>query len=292
MLPVILARVGKLSAAFLGMDLHYLADAVPVLVICLGLAFLPVTGEERPYRAALPRRLPIAAALIVVICCFLVGSFWSETTYQEGVSAGSASVSSYIATAEAAIKQATTQLPGGAVIATSPLPASVMDPALLGKAAWTAPVIGPLIPRGSGLAFVGQQPATARPVLMFDNLGRLLPAVDVGATTVPPKSDKGCWRVSSQAASVRVYAPYNWIWVAKVVYTGAATTLQFTYDGITHNVAAPGGTDDVYFPASGTGSTAYISGLTPGLSGCVSSVTMGNLNPSPTAYPMPFYAVR
>jgi hypothetical protein len=292
MLPVILARVGVLSPAFLGMDLHYLADSVPVLVICLGLAFLPVVGEEDPYRAALPPRLLSAAVAGVLACCFLAGSFWSGVTYREGTSAAAANVSSYIATATAAVKQGAKQLPAGAAIVSAPVPPNVMDSTLLGEAAYTESVIGPLVPSGSKLSWTTQQPAGAPPDLMiFDSLGRLLPAIDAGSTTVPPRADKGCWPVSTQPVSIGVWAPYKWIWTAKMHYSGLATTLQFSFDGVARDVAVPAGEHDVYFPATGTGSLAKLTSLTSGASGCVSRVTMGNLVPSPTAYPMPFYPV-
>jgi hypothetical protein len=293
MLPVILARVVALSPVLLGMDFHYLADSVPVLVICGGLAFLPVVGtQEDAYRAPLPPRLPRMAAGGVLTCCFLAGSFWSGVTYRQDTSAAAANISSYVATARAAIKQATAQLPGGAVIVTAPLPQNVMDPALLGSSAWTARLIGPLIPHGSRLTFAGQQPTTARPLLMFDSLGRLLPVVELGTATRPPAGHL-CWRVSLDlTVRLPVYTPYDWIWDAEVAYSGPATVLQFGFDGGTRSVAVPAGSHQVHFAASGVGKVASLTNLGPAASGCVSSVTMGTLTPSSTAYPMPFFPVR
>ncbi len=297
MLPVVLSRVSVLSPVFLGMDLHYLADSAPLLAFCVGLAYLPVTGEASTveggvYRAVLPYRLARTVALCVLTCCFLAGAFWSGATYQHDTAPVAAANSSYIATAVAAVKEAATQLPGGAAIVNSPLPSNLMDPTLLGQDAYTSKVIAPLVPAHSPLTWTAQQPAGVFPaLLMFDSLGRLLPAVDVGSSTRPAAADKGCWQVTTQPASVPVYAPYDWVWVAELAYRGPATTLAFSFDGTSHRAAVPAGSHEVYLPATGVGRTATLTSLASGRPGCVSGITMGVLNPSSTAYPMPFYPV-
>jgi hypothetical protein len=291
MLPVVLARVSALSPTFLGMDLHYLADSVPALVICLGLAYLPVAGEEGAYRAALPPRPLRSAALSVVLCCFLAGSFWSGASYRHDVTAAAGVNRSYVDTATAAIKQAVTQL-GSAAIVSTPLPQNLMDPTLLGAAAYTGKVIGPLVPAHARLTWASQQPrGVFGHLLVFDNFGRLLPAVDVGSSTRPAAANKGCWTVTSQPVSISVYAPYDWIWVAELAYRGPATRLLFSFDGVNRTVAVPAGRHEVYLPATGAGRSAQLTSLSAEAPGCVSQATIGVLNPSTTAYPMPFYPV-
>jgi hypothetical protein len=54
--PVVIGRLGVSQPALLGLQARYVTDAVSVLVLCLGLAFLPLAGEEDGYRFRLPGR--------------------------------------------------------------------------------------------------------------------------------------------------------------------------------------------------------------------------------------------
>ena len=49
-LPVAVGRLGTEPGSLLGLQTRYLTDAVPVIALCLALAFLPVVGERHPYR--------------------------------------------------------------------------------------------------------------------------------------------------------------------------------------------------------------------------------------------------
>jgi hypothetical protein len=55
-LPVVIGRLGVSQPALLGLQARYVTDAVSVLALCLGLAFLPLAGEEGGYRFRLPAR--------------------------------------------------------------------------------------------------------------------------------------------------------------------------------------------------------------------------------------------
>ena len=123
MLPVM---IGKLNwhPVLLALNTRYVADARPVLALCLALAFLPVrpalqaqgeasgaaSGEPATARTASASRRPspgarvwrpVAAALLAI---FLVGSVWSARTYQSKVTGVPAAA--YIATATAAVELA------------------------------------------------------------------------------------------------------------------------------------------------------------------------------------------
>jgi hypothetical protein len=55
-LPVVIGRLGVSQPGLLGLQARYVTDAVSVLALCLGLAFLPLAGEEGGYRFRLPAR--------------------------------------------------------------------------------------------------------------------------------------------------------------------------------------------------------------------------------------------
>ena len=58
--PVLLGRISELGPTVLGLETRYVADAVPVLAICVGLAFFPVAGN-RAYIAR--RQAPVSQGL-------------------------------------------------------------------------------------------------------------------------------------------------------------------------------------------------------------------------------------
>jgi hypothetical protein len=54
--PVVIGRLGVAQPGLLGLQARYVTDAVAVLALCLGLAFLPLAGEQDGYRFRLPAR--------------------------------------------------------------------------------------------------------------------------------------------------------------------------------------------------------------------------------------------
>ncbi len=79
-----------MRAFLLGGDLHSLADSLPVLAICVGLAFLPAAGEENVYRARPPWLLR-QVGVVVVMALFLAGSSWSYLNYETATGSAAAS---------------------------------------------------------------------------------------------------------------------------------------------------------------------------------------------------------
>ena len=55
-LPVVIGYMGSVLFRLLGLQARYVTDAVSVLALCLGLAFLPLAGEEGGYRFRLLTR--------------------------------------------------------------------------------------------------------------------------------------------------------------------------------------------------------------------------------------------
>jgi hypothetical protein len=286
--PVIIARVSQTPGSLLGMDLHYLADSLPALVICLGLAFWPVVGEEDAYRAALPPVPVRLAAACAVLGCFLAGSVWSDNAYVKDTT--STPVSSYIATATAALRQA----PAGTVIVSAPVPGAVMDGAIFGSAANTRQVLGPLAPKSARLSWTTSPSGLISDLMVFDTLGRLKQAVVQGPVSSPAPGRRGCYPVTSSGTQIPVKGNlYYWYWTMQLSYSGPSTTLQVQYGRGTHTITVPAGTHSVFLPATGNGSAVVITDTTPGGPPvCVSSLTVGSLQPSRTAIPIPFYPVK
>jgi len=283
--PAIISRVRAISATSLGLDLHYVADAAPILALCVGLAFWPVRGEERPYRGRLPSRRLLTTVTLVAVGSFLASSIWSGFTYLKDTS--SAVSRSYIATARVALAKA----PPGTVIVSQATPQNVMYYGNLDTAAVTAQVLGPLAPSAARVRFATEPAGPIRNLMVFDSLGRLLPAVDIGATSVPAPANRGCWPIAAITTIPLARAVFDYGWIVQLHYAGSTTTVQLQLGTGVRDATLPAGEHDVYLPVTGAGKDIVLRNLSVGQGACVSRLTVGLLYPSKTAYPLPFYPV-
>src|SRR5215467_5941693 len=149
-LPVIVGRLKFIAPIILGLETRYVADAAPVLAICVGLALWPVQGVARPQPDQVSHRakalagypaLPAAQfqylryATAVLLGVVAIGSIWSVQHY-EAVTNGRAP-RTYIANAAAALRLA----PRGTNVLDWPVPAD-MEVGLFGKISLASTVIG------------------------------------------------------------------------------------------------------------------------------------------------------
>jgi hypothetical protein len=279
MFPVTISRLTELPAALTGADLHYVADSAPVLAICVGLAFWPVVGEEQPYRAARPATLPLAITTLTLLGSFMLGSFWSGAAY---VSETSSRVTrSYIAHARASLARA----PAGTVIVTTDTPSTVMFARFL-RGARTSRVLGPLAPKASGIRFTMIPDGAIRHLMIFDDLGVLRPALDVGATSARPPGTTGCWPVRAQPTRIPLTGslfPYGWI--VRLSYSGTGATIQVRLGTRVRDAVVPAGRLTLYVPIVGAGDSVVVRRLTPGPPGCISTLTVGLIQSSRPAAP-------
>jgi len=283
--PVVISRVSAISPTILGLDLHYLADAAPLLALCVGLAFWPVTGEERPYRVITPPRRLLTPVSFLAVGCFLASSVWTGNLYLNDTS--SAVPRSYIATARVALAQAHP----GTVIVPGPTPSNVMYSGYLGGAAQTSRVLGPLAPNSSRIRFTAEPDGLISNLMIFDSLGRLLPAVDIGTVSAQPPAKLGCWPIGSATTIPLTGGVFDYGWIVQLFYAGPATTIQLQFGTGARSVTLPAGEHDVYVPVTGAGKYVVLRDLSTGPAACVSRLTVGLLYASKTAYPLPFYPV-
>jgi hypothetical protein len=210
--PVILGRMGTQPGSLLGTQTRYLTDAMPILALCVGLAFLPVAGEQHAYRfrfqetaetaeaadpaartvleaTAVPvlQTVPVArrwarVAAGLLLGAFLVGSFVSLQGLESVTKP--AAVRDYIETAQIAVAHA----PTGTLIVNASVPATVMDPAYFWRQGYTSQVIG-AIARGEPARHLNWtlSPRGVIPsLMMFNQQGQLSPVTVAGPSSVPP----------------------------------------------------------------------------------------------------------
>ena len=274
--PVAISRLTELPASLLGASTYYLADAAPVLAVCVGLAFWPVIGEQVPYRVRRPRSMPLAASAFAVTGVFLVGSIYSGITYLSSTS--SARTRSYIDTARSALSDARP----GTVILSSPTPWYVMDAGFRGSVTQTSQVLGPLAPQRTRIRFVTTVPKGAvTNLMMFDRWGRLRPALEAGASSVRLGRSKACWPVRSATTRIPLSAGvFRYNWYIQVSYSGPETTLQLELGRAVRDVVLPADQRNVYIPVTGGGSFVLVRSLSGQPAACITRLTVRLMYPA------------
>jgi hypothetical protein len=267
--PVAIARLTELPASLLGADTYYLADSAPVLAVCVGLAFWPVTGEQDPYRVRRPPSVPLAVSAFALTGAFLVGSICSGFTYLSSTS--SSRTRSYIDTARSALASARP----GTVILSASVPWYVMYAGFRGSVTQTARVLGPLAPERAAIRFVTVPNRAITNLMMFDSHGRLQPALDVGASSVRPARSRTCWPVRSASTRIPLSAHlFRYAWIIQLAYSGPRTTLQLELGTAVRVVVLPADQRDIYIPISGEGSAVLVRSLSGETAACIARLTV------------------
>ncbi len=194
---VIIGRLGFGLAVYYGLETRYLADAAPVLAICLGLAVLPVAGagERASVAQGTRRQLAIrieprfAAAAAAAI--FVVSAIWSDQAY-ENVTNGGPVVAAYMANASLAVTHAAPKT----FIIDRAMPYDAILPTF-GSQANQSQVVGALATgsQAGRLHWITQAVGTIDNLRMFAGDGELLPALISGVYSVPRKGHglRSCW---------------------------------------------------------------------------------------------------
>jgi hypothetical protein len=295
LVPVIIGRLSWVVPNLLGLQARYVTDALAVLALCIGLAFLPLAGADEGFRFRLPAAseadpsvrtaravgisLRIGSAALAL--AFLAGSFWSLQAL-EGVTYTKVA-RSYIATAGLAVQQ----IPRGAMIVNGSTPGYIMAPAFFGSAASTSRVLGAMASPGKHLRWVRTPRGIAPDVRQFDQFGRLQRLILGGLPSgAPPKGH--CWNVTSAGTTIPLpRSLYRWTWTARLDYSGPATRLAVRFGNSQALVALPAGTHSYYVPLTGSGKGVTVALLSPGAAACLTGVTVGIWRPAPFGQTIP-----
>ena len=281
--PVLLGRISELGPTVLGLETRYVADAVPVLAICVGLAFFPVAGNreyiarrQAPVSQGQPGRMAAAAAL----GAFVIGSVWSVQAYQNVTTSEPDQI--FIANARVAVQQA----PNGTVVADESVPPALML-GIFGRESDASRVVGPLedaAARASIHWVTGQPSGTIDNLMVFGTDGRLHEAAVFGQSSVAMTGPRQCQAQTGDRAVVRFNKPtspgtqvLHLAYLAPPTMGGASLTV--TYRGVAHRLILQSGLHNGYIPVQGAAGSVTVSG--PGLSGvCLGGVQVGIVVPS------------
>jgi hypothetical protein len=291
-LPVIISRLSAYPGNLLGELTRYVTDATGVLALCVGLAVLPLAGEQHVYRFQLgTMRRPLAALTAALLCAVAAGSIWSLTSLQSVSNATASAAQSYVATAQAALADT----PPGTMIVSSAVPEIIMDPGLFWDHALTSQVIAPLAAHSQHLTWTTMLRGVYANPMIFDGRGQLRPVNVVGEFSWPaPRVRSGqyagqdCWSVTTAGTSVALLGPiYPYAWTVRVAYTGPATQLAVGLGGKWSTVNLEAGTHTAYVPVVGGGKNVTLAVIGAASDVCVSGVTVGSTQPDPTVQGIP-----
>jgi hypothetical protein len=277
----------------LGLSARYVWDAAGILVLCAGLAFMPLA--DGPSRWQTPRRLsrPEFAAATTLVAAIVVGSLWSFYDYPTDPAAAEAA--SYIATARVALADA----PSGAVIVDDPTPVGVTG-GFFGPVTNAAAVLSPLPfgspgspgSPGSRPVFITQPDGTYDHLLEFDGFGRLVPAGIYGASSPPVPAGGACWADTFGDVAVPLTAVAANASTLRIGYlAGSPAQVLITFGTRSALYSVERGLHAVYFPISGDNVGTVVIQQVSGLVPCIGNVQAGVLLPSEAGPAIPPFAL-
>ncbi|MFI6710160.1 hypothetical protein ACIBF7_27235 [Nonomuraea sp. NPDC050478] len=271
--PVMLGRVEALGADLAGFELRYIASTSMVAAIVIGLAFIPVAGEERPWLRP-PPRWRWAWAPLAAVCA--AGSVWSVTAFT-ALPLGR-NVESYVVTAELALAR----VPQDSVVLDTFVPVKVANPAFFFQYARVSKVLGPLAP--GRVNWTERLSGPVRAPLVFDPRGRLNP-VDVKGVTVP--GGASCTPVGSEEVVFPLPERLpGGEWTVLVTYLNSAeTTLVVRLGGGQAEVRAGRDLGATYATVHGEGGELAL--RTVGAPACVGEIKAGQPVPAEHGTPIP-----
>lgn len=295
--PVLAGRSSLVSVVVLGLSTRYVWDATGILILCAGLAFMPLA--DGPNRWQTPRRLsrPEFATATTLIAAMVVGSLWSFYDYPTDPAAAEAA--SYIATARVALADA----PSGTVIVDDPTPVGVTG-GFFGPVTNASRVLSPL-PSGSPGAsgstgspgsrpvFITQPDGTYDHLLEFDGFGRLVPSAVYGSSSPPVPAGGACWADTFGDVDVPLSTVATKASMLRIGYlAGSPAQVLVTFGTQSALYTVERGLHAVYFPISsgddvGSVVIQQVSGPVP----CVGDVQAGDLLPSEAGPAIPPWAV-
>ncbi len=284
MLPVIFGRLKGWNPILYALETHYLADAAPILAICLGLAITPLTRQaddsvrvsQRRPEAAAPQAW--RAAAMAVFGVFVFGSIWSAQAY-ENVTTGDVA-KSFVSNAEQAVQLA----PPGTPVFDWPVPDGIVSP-LFGRYSRASTLIGDMA-RGDlkgRLHWITRPAGTIDGLRMFGTDGNLYQAKVHGAVSQARSAEQGCWPERYGQIVVRFAARTSSdSWELRIGYLWYPTAQGFLTVQYGNNTAqalkVTHGLHSAYLPVSGGASRIVVSGLS-GPDMCIGDVEAGALEP-------------
>lgn len=286
--PILFGRLANFGT-LLASQTFYVADAAPVLAICLAIAFLPLRGEQDAYRNTPPLGRPRTAVIGAVAAVFVTSSVWSAIAYRSELHPQTSR--SYVATASAALSG----VPSDAVIYPTQLPAQLAWP-VFGKLSRVQNALAPLVNQVSDQMFRWTSSPTGMTpnFMIFDAQGQLHPVTVQGVRSYPFRRKADCALTAGGMELQLEGNVYPLPFLMQLGYYAAQpVTLEVTFGG--HQYQMTLGASQLayaYLPVQGPGNTVIITPVTPDPKICIGTVTIGTVQASATGVPVPLFPLR
>lgn len=277
--PVMIGRIQQLGPDLSGAELRYVSSTAMVVAIAIGLAFIPLAGEERPWLRVWPR---LRFAWLPLTAAFALGSVWSVTAY--GRLPLGAHVKSYVETGRLALKR----VPDNAVVLDTHVPAKVVYPIFFYDYALASKVLGPIA--SHPVTWTRRLSGPISNPLIFDQEGRLRP-VSIDGLTVPARAE-GCTPVGAREVRFRlpVGLPVG-EWTVQVGYLNQeATQLSVRLGTARADARADKGFGWTFAPVKGGGTELLIRTVN-GPDACLGEIKIGIPRPWSDGTPSPLQPV-
>jgi hypothetical protein len=278
MAPVIIGRIKELSGAVLGLETRYVADAVPVLAICLGLAFWPVAGRpdsRRHRRETAGNSQYVTAAAGAVLGAFILGSLWSAQAYESATT--SAPTRAFITNARAALAAA----PHGTVIVDRPVPDTVAL-GIFGGYSYASKIVGEMA-RGepaNRLRWARLPQGTIDHLMAFGQDGRLRQAAPYGPAALLP-AGKSCWSQIGRKIVIHLSRQVTvpGALTLHIAYLAAASgPAKVSFGEQSQSLTLQRGLHNLYLTVQGSGNSFIVRGLGSNRL-CIGGASVGVLFP-------------
>lgn len=263
---------GAALGSFAGQELRYLADAAPVLTLCLGLAVLPLRGSAPAGRgrraAARPRLSPVSGRRLVavVLAAVVVGAVVSNVAYAR-MWTGPFPAKAYVQATERAVTN------DRLAVADSPVPELVMS-ATSFPSNLPSRMFAPL-----GDRLVAEDHGTDLSMLGSD--GVPYGAVIEGGPTSAPGPRQGCgYLLRGSTTTVPMAgpdAPYFW-WLQLSYLSSARGEVELSVGGRTHLAEVRPGAHRFFLQGSGAVDPVTVRSATSGLVVCLDRVQIGTIS--------------
>jgi hypothetical protein len=271
--PIMLGRVELLGPDLSGFELRYVSSTAVVVALVIGLAFIPLQGEERPWRRP---AIPLKWAWAPVAVVFAAGSVWSVAAYADRPLGRN--VKSYVETGA----QALAAVPAGSVVLDTFVPDKVAFPVFFYDYARHSRVLGPTAPHA--ISWLKRLAGPVADPLIFDQRGRLRP-LRIDGVTIPARA--ACVPVGQDEVRFPLPAPLpDAEYTVQVSYLNGAETTMNVRLGFAQG-SAPAGRDlgRTFVPVRGAGNELAL--RTTGGTSCVGEIRIGVPAPAETGPAIP-----
>ncbi|GAA1305108.1 hypothetical protein Psi02_74470 [Planotetraspora silvatica] len=260
------------ATAWSGWELRYVADAAPVLAVCLALAFLPVRdlpgNGNRTYLIKPPSGPAVKATAGVLAGAMAALSILSASSF--GKLIDTTEQRAYIGNAARALAAA----PAGTAIYPTDVPMEMPIPAT-GLTDLTSRVLAPVAPRWAVDSMRAPEPATEPRV--FDDKGDLVKMTIKGGGLLGPPAGLPCFPTIGGVVDLPLSTDGGPLTVAGLGYAAFVdTTASATVDGRRLTLPLKRGDGVVYFPVR---SAVRSLSLTVSGGTCVKAIAVGEPAP-------------